>query len=43
MHTDSFLVYIKTDEFYKDITVDIKNKVSYFELLIRKTIGQRKT
>ena len=39
MHTDSFLVYIKTDEFYKDITVDIKNKVSYFELLIRKTIG----
>ena len=39
MHTDSFLVYIKTDEFYKDITVDIKNKVSYFELLIRKIIG----
>ena len=26
MDTDSFLAYIKTDEIYRDITVDIKKK-----------------
>ena len=39
MDTDSFLAYIKTDEIYKDITVDIEKKVSHFKLLIRKTTG----
>ena len=26
MDTDSFLAYVKTDEMYKDITVDIKKR-----------------
>ena len=29
MDTDSFLAYIKTDEIYRDITVDIKKKRFY--------------
>ena len=26
MHTDSFIVYIKTDDIYKDIAEDIENR-----------------
>ena len=34
MHTDSFIVYIKTDDIYKDIAEDIENRfnTSNYEL-----------
>ena len=36
MDTDSFLVYIKTDEIYMDITVDIKKKGFILQIINQK-------
>ena len=36
MDTDSFLAYIKTDEIYMDITVDIKKKGFILKIINQK-------
>ena len=36
MDTDSFLAYIKTDEIYRDITVDIKKKGFILKIINQK-------
>ena len=42
MYTNSFIVYIKTDDIYKDIVEDVETRfdISNYELV--KTITQRK-
>ena len=42
MDTDSFIVYIKTDDIHKDIAVDVKTRFNTSDYELNKPLPKRK-
>ena len=45
MDTDSFVIYIKTEDFYEDIADYVKNGLTYLTMtkMIKESLGENKT
>ena len=33
MYTDSFIIYIKTEDFYKDVAIDVENGLRHLSMI----------